>query len=85
MYKSLKYVVAVALLFVALGTVAQDKKAAYYNVHASEILPDAQLTFRNGDYERTVELRRLHYVIVGDTRADALREKAERCAKWPLR
>ena len=84
MGKLLKYLAAVVLLFVGLGAIAQDKTVAYYNTHESEILPDAQAAFRNGDYDRAVELCRLHYAIVGDTRADGLREKAEQCARLAI-
>lgn len=84
MKKILKYVAAVALLFLGLGAFAQEKTQAYYNTHESEILPDAQVAFREGDYDRTVELCRLHFIIVGDNRADALRDKARECAKLTI-
>ena len=84
MKKILKYVAAVALLFLGLGAFAQEKTEAYYITHESEILPDAQVAFREGDYDRTVELCRLHFIIVGDNRADALRDKARECAKLTI-
>ena len=81
MSKILNYAVVVALLFVGLGAFAQDKTQAYYNAHESEILPDAQAAFRDGDYDRAAELCKWHYIIVGDNRADELRDKAEQCLK----
>ena len=84
MNKFLKYVAAVALLFIGLGAFAQEKSRAYYDTHESEILPDAQAAFKNGDYDRTVELCRLHYAIVGDNRADALRDIARECVKLAI-
>lgn len=63
-----------------VGVWAQDRSEAYYNAHPSEILPDAQAAFRKGEYDRSAELCRLHYVIVGDQRADALRENALACS-----
>ena len=60
---------------------AQEKTQSYYNTHESEILPDATIAFQSGKYERTVELCKWHYIIVGDNAADSLREKAERCAQ----
>jgi len=77
-------VAAVALLFVGLGAFAQEKTQAYYNTHESEILPDAQAAFRDGNYDRAEELCKWHYIIVGDNRADELRDKAERCAKLTI-
>jgi len=84
MSKIWKYMAAVALLFIGLGAFAQDKTQAYYNAHESEILPNAQAAFRDGDYDRAAELCKWHYIIVGDNRADELRDKAERCAKLTL-
>ena len=72
MGKFLKYVVAGALLFVALGTVAQEKMQAYYNAHVA---------FSEGNYDRAAELCKWHYIIIGDNRADELRDKAELCTK----
>lgn len=60
---------------------AQEKTQAYYNTHENEILPDARAAFQRGDYERTVELCRWHYIIVGNQDADSLRSMAERCAR----
>lgn len=59
---------------------SQDKTQAYYSSHEREILPDAKAAFRAGRYERSAELCRWHYVIVGDRSADSLREQSERCA-----
>lgn len=75
------------LIVVCLGLAcsnawAQNKTQAYYNSHEREILPDARAAFKNGDYERTVELCRWHYIIVGDRAADALRDQAERCGQY---
>lgn len=81
MSKIWKYVATMVLLFVSLAAFAQDKTQAYYNTHESEILPDAQAAFRDGNYDRAVELCKWHYIIVGDSRANALRVKAEQCAK----
>ena len=81
MNKFLKYVAAVALLFVGLGAFAQEKTQAYYNTHESEILPDAQAAFRDGNYDLTVHLCEWYYIIVGDRQADELRRNAEKCAK----
>ena len=54
------------------------------DTHTSEILPDAQAAFRDGNYDRAAELCRLHYIVVGDSRADALKEKALACAKLTI-
>jgi len=72
-----------AFLFCALPLVlsAQEKTQAYYNSHENEILPDARASFRRGDYDRTIELCKWHYIIVGDHAADQLRANAERCSK----
>ena len=76
----LRTVCIVILLGMAIqGAWAQNKTQAYYNSHEREILPDARTAFKNGDYVRTVELCRWHYIIVGDRAADALRDQAERC------
>ena len=74
--------IVVALLFVLLSSVlsAQEKTLYYYNSLEDEILPDADASFQKGDYERTIELCKWHYVIVGNHSADDLRNKAERCA-----
>lgn len=60
---------------------AQEKTQAYYNSHENEILPDARTSFRRGEYDRTVELCKWHYIIVGDHAADQLRANAERCSQ----
>lgn len=59
----------------------QEKSQAYYNQHPNEILHDAQNYFKKGDYEKTISLCKLHYIIVGDSAADALRSKAELCER----
>ena len=70
------------LLFLAsMSMFAQEKTLQYYNTHESEILPDAQAAFRRGEYERTIELCRWHYIIFGNNTADSLRDKSERCAQ----
>ena len=58
---------------------AQEKTQSYYNSHESEILPDAGKAFQAGKYERTIELCKWHYIIVGDRSGDALRDKARNC------
>lgn len=70
-----------ALLLVSTLMLAQNKPRTYYNSHGTEILPDAQTAFRSGNYERTVELCNWYSEIIGDPRADALREKARTCAR----
>jgi hypothetical protein len=72
---------ALLISFLPQALTAQEKTQAYYNRHENEILPDAQAAFKNGNYERTVELCKWHYIIVGDRSAQSLREKAERCAQ----
>ena len=69
------------LLFVLLSSVsfAQEKTQSYYNTHESEILPDAKAAFQRGEYERTIELCKWHYIILGDHKADNLRQQAEKC------
>ena len=69
------------LLVLPIVLLAQEKTQSYYNTHESEILPDAQEAFRDGNYERTIQLCIWQYVIVGDRAAEALREKAEQCAR----
>ena len=83
MNRLIKYVATVlALCFAAFAALhAQEKDQPYYNTHSSEILPDAQAAFAAGRYERAVELCGWYYVWWGDTKADALRKKAEQCAK----
>jgi len=77
--------VAVLLSMACSGTWAQNKTQAYYNSHEREILPDARTAFKSGDYARTAELCRWHYIIVGDRAADALRDQAERCGQYASR
>lgn len=82
MKKLLKHLfLSLALCSLSLGAIAQEKTLAYYNSHESEILPDAQAAFRKGDYDRTLELCRWHYIIFGDDSAYALRDRADRCSK----
>ena len=71
-----------SIVFCILSSVvfAQEKTQYYYNTHEKEILPDANASFQKGDYERTIELCKWHYIIVGDNAANELRIKAERCA-----
>ena len=77
--------VVILLGLMSQGAWAQNKTQAYYNSHEREILPDARTAFKNGDYARTVELCRWHYIIVGDRAADALRDQAERCEQHATR
>lgn len=51
----------------------------YYHDNENTILPDAQAAFRYGDYERTIDLCKWYYIIVGDLKGDALRDRATRC------
>jgi len=76
-----KHLLTLVLCLLPLGLSAQEKTLAYYNSHESEILPDAQAAFRKGDYNRTLELCRWHYIIFGDDSAYALRDRADRCSK----
>ena len=66
---------------ISVALFAQEKTQAYYNTHESEILPDAHAAFKEGGYERAVELCKWHYIFVGDSAADSLRDQAERCAQ----
>lgn len=77
------YRVTIVLFFLILPQVicGQEKTQAYYNTHETEILPDARVSFRRGDYDRTVELCKWHYIIVGDQAANQLRVNAERCSR----
>ena len=81
MNKILKYLASVSLLFIGLGTFAQEKSRAYYDTHESEILPDAQAAFRNGEYDLSAELCRLHLILMGDQQANTLRANALTCSK----
>ena len=58
--------VVVFLGLLCQGVWAQNKTQAYYNSHEREILPDARAAFKSGNYARTTELCRWHYIIVGD-------------------
>ena len=69
-------VVCLGLACSSAWTQNQNKTQAYYNSHEREILPDARAAFKSGDYERTVELCRWYYIIVGDRAADSLRDQA---------
>ena len=74
--------VSILLVLSSLALFAQEKTLSYYNTHENEILPDAQSAFRGGNYERSIELCRWHYAILGDNNsAESLRDKAERCAQ----
>jgi hypothetical protein len=82
--KSFERSLFVALLFACFSSLcvfAQEKSLLYYDSHEKEILPDAQIAFKDGNYERAVLLCGWHSTIVGDNKADSLREKSERCAK----
>ena len=78
--KSLIYSVFLSLLIGLLSQAvfAQEKMQSYYVNHESEILPDARTAFEKGDYDRTVELCKWYYIIVGKHDADTLRAQAER-------
>lgn len=71
--------VLLTLFFFATSNLAQDKSRAYYFSHDKEIIPGAQTAFREGKYELAVELCRMHYIISGDSRADALRAQSDSC------
>ena len=71
--------VLTALLTCCLA-LAQEKNLAYYDSHETEILPDAEAAFHNGNYERAIVLCRWNTIINGDTKADDLRKKSETCA-----
>lgn len=72
----------VVLIFsiLSVSIFAQEKTQYYYSTHENEILPDANTAFQRGDYDRTIELCKWFYIIVGSHSADSLRNKAERCA-----
>ena len=72
----------VVLLFGVISSAlfGQEKNQSYYYRHQNEILPDAKEEFRNSNYSRSIDLCLWHYIIVGDSAADSLREKAESCA-----
>lgn len=85
MDRILKFVCAVLLLgFAGTAALAQEKDRIYYSAHESEIFPDAEAAFRNGDYERALELCEWYSVYVGGERTNELREKARRCSKLTI-
>lgn len=73
--------VIVSLSLICFSALSQNKSQAYYNSHEREILPDAQVAFQNGEYDRAIELCKWHYIIVGDQKADQLRRMSDRCAQ----
>lgn len=73
--------ITLSVCFLSASLFAQEKAQAYYNSHENEILPDARAAFHEGNYDRTVELCKWYYIIVGDTASDSLRLVAERCAR----
>lgn len=79
-----KYLPIALLFFCAFPfcVLAQEKTLDYYDndTHKSEILPDARDSFKRGNYDRVVTLCDWYSWIVGDDKAQSLREKAERCA-----
>lgn len=77
LFKSIS--IPIMALLLPLCVHAQEKNLAYYNSHETEVLPDAQAAFKKGEYERTLELCRWHYIIFGDDSASPLRGKSERC------
>ncbi len=78
-------IIVCSLVLLINGTVSvllgQEKSLSYYDQHPEEILRDAQGYFKKGDYERTIDLCKYHYIIVGDSAADALLKKAEFCER----
>lgn len=72
---------ALVFVFFSVAVFAQEKTQAYYNTHESEILPDANAAFREGNYERTIQLCTWHYVFFGTRDAESLQKKAEQCAQ----
>lgn len=75
------FIVALFSCLIPLELLAQEKNLSYYDDHKGEILPDARAAFQKGDYERTLELCRWHYIIFGDNTTDSLRERSERCSQ----
>ena len=74
--------IVILLGTVSWGVFAQEKTLQYYNSHENELLPDARASFQKGDYDRTTELCRWHYIIFGDNlTVNLLREKSDRCAQ----
>jgi hypothetical protein len=80
-----KRILVFSLVLLVNGMVSvllgQEKSLSYYDQHPEEILRDAQGYFRKGNYERTIDLCKYHYIIVGDSSADALQKKAELCER----
>ena len=78
--------ICAVLVLCLMGVVAfaQNRLKDDYRGHEAEALPDAQTAFRNGNYERTVELCKFHYIYYGDSRADDLRVKAEKCVRLTI-
>ena len=66
-------------VFFSVALFAQEKTQAYYNTHENEIFPDANAAFREGNYERTIQLCTWHYVFFGTRDAEQLQKKAEQC------
>ena len=77
--KALLIVLSLGLFCTALP--AQERKISYYNQHPTELLPDARAAFKKAAYERTIELCEWYYIIVGDSSADGLKDKATRCSR----
>lgn len=77
----LSFCVSVMLALSSCLVFAQEKTLSYYYQHENDILPDAQAAFQRGNYERTIELCKWNYIILGDNTADSLRERAERCSQ----
>ena len=83
MIKFLLHRICFIILFCVFPSVllAQEKTDLYYyNGHADEILPDAQTSFQNGEYERTIDLCKCYFVYFGNNTAESLQKKAEQCA-----
>lgn len=80
-----KRMIVFSLVLIVNGMVSvllgQEKSLSYYDQHPEEILRDAQDYFKKGDYERTIDLCKYHYIIVGDSAADVLLKKAELCER----
>ena len=75
-----RLLVALLLTTLSFALLAQEKTQSYYLTHESEILPDAQASFKQGDYDRAVELCLWHYIIIGTQAAESLRDNAGKCA-----
>ena len=74
---SLTFLLGLISLFLS----AQEKNQSYYRQHEKEIIKDATGEFKNGNYERTIELCRWHSEIVRNHAADALLDLSKRCAQ----